>query len=242
MLSTEDDNEQLVASPNLFWINSYRVTTFTVYQQQIAKFIQYESVQSAIPEGALWCKGVPPALFFWPINSPQIKAACTDCSERRTVSSELRSVVSYQFESALDLDLFFPRTFEEVLEYRAQRRHPDFGHRMKQRWFLRFYDSVCGRYAYRRELSGVITLKYNWVTHTMWLLANWTTLCKDKQAKHVGDRRLQPFAPACDEQLQMEGRASAAAVASADEASSSDDHRDGLTPSSNEGVRVMGPV
>ena len=104
------------------------------------------------------------------------------------------------------------------------------------------YDSVSGRYAYRRELSGVITLKYNRVTHTMWLLANWTTLCKDKQAKHVGDRRLQPFAPACDEQLQMEGRASAAAVASADEASSSDDHRDGLTPSSNEGVRVMGPV
>ena len=70
MLSTEDDNEQLVASPNLFWINSYRVTTFTVYQRQIAKFIQYESVQSAIPEGALWCKGVPPALFFWLINSP----------------------------------------------------------------------------------------------------------------------------------------------------------------------------
>ena len=108
------------------------------------------------------------------------------------------------------------------------------------------YDSVSGRYAYRRELSGVITLKYNRVTHTMWLPANWTTLCKDKRAMPAGDRRLQRFAPAGVEQLQMDGAvkagADAAAVDGEDETSSDDDPLDGLTPGGNEERRVMSPV
>jgi hypothetical protein len=232
-------NCELVASPTLWWINAFRVTTFTVFQRRIARFIQYETVHTAIPEGALKCEGVPPTVFFQLINSPEMKAA-------RTGSSERRNVLSYQFTSASDLDLFFPRTFEEVLGYRAQRRHPVFGHRMKQRWFRRLYDSVSGRYAYRRELSGVITLKYNRVTHTMWLLANWTTLCKDKRAMPAGDRRLQRFAPAGVEQLQMDGAvkagADAAAVDGEDETSSDDDPLDGLTPGGNEERRVMSPV
>ena len=231
---------ELVASPQLSWINAFRVTTFTVFQRRIARFIQYETVHTAIPEGALRCEGVPPTVFFWLINSPEMKAA-------RTGSSERRNVLSYQFGSVRDLDLFFPRTFEEVMGYRAQRRHPVFGHRMKQRWFLRFYDSVSGRYAYRRELSGVITLKYNRVTHTMWLLANWTTLCKDTRAMPAGDRRLQRFAPAGVEQLQIDGAvkagADAAAVASEEEMSSSDEDQDWprVTPGGPE-LRVLGPV
>ncbi len=165
-----------------------------------------------------------------------------------TCSSERRKVLSYQFESAHDLDLFFPRTFEEVLGYRAQPRHPVFGHRIKQRWFRRLYDSVSARQI--RVSEGAERCHYaevqQGVTHTMWLLANWTTLCKDKRAMPAGDRRLQRFAPAGVEQLQMDGAfiagADAAAVEAGEETSSSDDDRlDGLTPGGNE-LRVMSPV
>jgi hypothetical protein len=63
----------------------------------------------------------------------------------------------------------------------------------------------------------------------------------------AGDRRLQRFAPAGVEQLQMDGAvkagADAAAVEGEDETSSSnDDPLDGLTPGGNDERRVMSPV